>query len=83
MQCMWAVCILIFNRAAIFLLFAPNADLWTQICNSIVNMSINTNIQLIQYMVLHRAQWTQHKLFEIEFRNSALNMCCSILLPKH
>lgn len=71
------------DGAAIFLLFAPNADFWTQICNSVVTMSMNTNIQLIQYMVLHKVHWTRHKLFEIEFRNSALNMCCSILSPEH
>jgi len=34
--------------------FSPNTDLWKEICNKTFAMTNNTNLQLIQFKIIHR-----------------------------
>lgn len=57
------------------LLVAPDADSWTQICQNIYRMTKNTNLQLIQYKILHRTHLTGHKMFKMGFTSDTCTNC--------
>uniref|UniRef100_A0AAQ5ZBJ0 Reverse transcriptase domain-containing protein n=1 Tax=Amphiprion ocellaris TaxID=80972 RepID=A0AAQ5ZBJ0_AMPOC len=47
-----------------------DSDFWTQICENTFKMTKNTNLQLIQFKVLHRTHITQYKLYKMGFSRS-------------
>ena len=47
------------------LALSPDPDFWTQICRNIFTMTTNTNLQLIQYITIHRTHITQSKMFKM------------------
>ena len=51
------------------LAFSPNPDYWEQTCENTFTM---TNLQLIQYKVIHRTHITQSKMFKMGLANSYL-----------
>uniref|UniRef100_A0A8C5GQH1 Reverse transcriptase zinc-binding domain-containing protein n=1 Tax=Gouania willdenowi TaxID=441366 RepID=A0A8C5GQH1_GOUWI len=51
----------------------PSTDFWAEICCNTFKMTKNTNLQLIQYKVLHRSHITQQKMHKMGF--SATDIC--------
>lgn len=50
---------------------------WTQICKNNFNKSNNTNLQLIQYKVIHRIHYTGEKLYKMGYNESDRCTHCS------
>lgn len=53
----------------------PDAAFWTQICKNIYFMTKNSNLQLIQYKVLHRFHLTGQKTFKMGFTSETCSHC--------
>ena len=53
----------------------PDADFWTQICKNMYAMTKNSNLQLIQYKILHRTHYTGQKLFKMGFTSEICSHC--------
>ena len=47
-------------------------DYWEQICKNTFSMTANTNLQLIQYKVIHRSHITQSKMFKMGLTNTGI-----------
>lgn len=58
-----------------------DALFWRRICNNIFSASLNSNIQLIQYKVIHRAHLTQHKLYKMGFFDADVCNHCALKVP--
>ena len=52
-------------------------DFWTQICGNTFKMTKNTNLQLIQFKVLHRTHITQYKLYKMGFSQTDICTQCT------
>lgn len=57
------------------LAFAPNADFWPQICKNIYLMTKNSNLQLIQFKILHRYHYTGYRLSKMGFGTDTCSHC--------
>ena len=60
-----------------YLVFSPNPDYWEQIRNNTFSMTTNTNLQLIQYKVIHRSHITQTKMFKMGLANTDISSQCT------
>ena len=54
----------------------PNYDFWTTICKNTFSMSKNTNLQLIQFKILHRTHITKQKMNKIGFCDTDICSQC-------
>ena len=63
------------------LALTPNADFWNQICENTFSMSTNSNIQLIQYKIIHRFHFTGHRMFKMGLAQSDTCTHCSQNTP--
>ena len=54
---------------------STDANFWTQICKNTFLMTKNTNLQLIQYKIIHRTHLTGHKLFRMGFTSDICPHC--------
>lgn len=45
----------------------PSANFWTQICRNVFSTATNSNIQLIQYKIIHRVHYTGKRMFKMGF----------------
>ncbi|KAI2645914.1 LINE-1 retrotransposable element ORF2 protein [Labeo rohita] len=57
---------------------STDKEFWETVCGNIFIFSTNTNIQLIQYKVVHRTHITQHKMFKMGLENSDRCINCSL-----
>ena len=63
------------------LLITPDADFWSQICKNIYLMTKNTNLQLIQYKILHRTHYTGQKMLKMGFTSETCCIHCTQNCP--
>ena len=49
---------------------SPSTDFWTEINQNIFTMTSNTNLQLIQYKIIHRTHITQYKMYKMGLANT-------------
>ena len=56
-------------------------DFWSKICENMFNMTKNTNLQLIQYKVLHRTHITQQKMKKMGFSETDICTQCNQNTP--
>ena len=56
---------------------SPDHGFWTQICENTFKMTKNSNLQLIQFKVLHRTHITQFKLYKMGFSHSDICTQCT------
>ncbi|XP_051807419.1 uncharacterized protein LOC127534961 isoform X1 [Acanthochromis polyacanthus] len=56
---------------------SPEPDFWTQICDNAFKMTKYTNLQLIQYKILHRTHITQYMMNKMGFSDSDICLQCS------
>lgn len=57
---------------------SPNPDFWISICQSTFSMTLNTNLQLIQYKTLHRTHLTQNRLHKMKFSETDICSQCTL-----
>ena len=57
------------------LALSPNPDFWIQICKNIFSMTTHTNVQLIQYKIIHI---TQSKMFKMGFYDTDICSQCTL-----
>ena len=55
-----------------------DTDFWSQACRNTFKMTTNTNLQLIQFKVLHRTHITQFKLYKMGFSQSDTCTQCTL-----
>lgn len=53
-------------------------DHWTEICQNTFSMTPNTNLQLIQYKIIHRTHITQHKMQKMGFTDTSICSQCTM-----
>lgn len=63
------------NKWEADLVVTPDANFWLQIIQNIYTMTTDPNLQLIQFKVLHRTHYTNHKLSKMGFTSSFCNNC--------
>ena len=59
------------------LALSPNTDLWKEICNNTFSMTNNTNLQLIQFKIIHRIHITEKKMFTMGLRDTDICSQCT------
>ncbi len=59
------------------LAFSPSPDSWIQINENIFTMTTNTNLQLIQYKIIHRYHITQSKMFKMKLADNDICTQCT------
>ena len=60
------------------LALSPNPDFWIQICKNIFSMTTHTNLQFIQYKIIHRTHITQSTFFKMGFYDTDICSQCTL-----
>ena len=60
---------------------SPSTDFWTEINQNIFTMTSNTNLQLIQYKIIHRTHITQYKMYKMGLANTDTCSQCTSGTP--